>query len=535
MSQSHGKRPIVGVHLDLKGVMFKPAYFPQLMADLAGQGINTILVEYEDIFPFKGIDIAWDDGVTWSGATLKKFLAAAAKHNLDVIPLQQCLGHFEYIFRWHRYRKFALDPKYPSTVDLTNPKAVALIGDMLRQVLTAHPTGKYIHLGMDEAHALVAHCKANKLDVVEVFLNHLARLCDICEEFGKTPIIWSDMLEDYMNERSLRLFSAFRDRVVLCPWDYGSAGETVGAGRITGFRVSKRWLDEADNADAPTIGAGNAFIEDMSPVVRKLVQPYLHGKDRPVFTPMFQADLWGKLGFKVLGATAIRCSTNLATFPLYNKQTANIQTWGRAIKRTGQLGLVGTSWARGTSWCPPGFSIDLTWPLIGEVAKAMGVKPATYFKGIEPRTVDRIIKTLGRCRADWRLEGQIIDEMDKLAPRLKGAAGHRYEWESIAHMARVMQWQRRAEYNVLEVDYFVANIRPVDSEWQRRIDEQNATIRDGDKLRGRVRAHFARRYHGDAFNEWIADLFDLHVQRIRDGQRVCRQKLQDSRRFYASR
>lgn len=535
MPPTRGRKPIIGVHLDLKGVMFKPAYIPRLMEDLAGQGINTLLVEYEDIFPFQGIDLAWDDAVTWSRKTLNAFLSSAERHGIDVIPLQQCLGHFEYIFRWHRYRKLALDRKYPSTVDVTNPKAVGLIHEMLRQVIASHPRSRYVHLGMDEAHALVAYCKAKKLDVVEVFLNHLAKLCDICEEHGKTPIIWSDMLEDYMNERSLRLFKAFRDRVVLCPWDYGSTGERIGAGRITGFRASKKWLDEPDNPAAPTLGPGNTFIEEMPAAVRKLVQPYLHGKERPVFTSMFQTDLWGSLGFKVLGATAIRCSTNLATFPLYNKQTANIRAWGRAIHRTRQLGLVGTSWARGTSWCPPGFNIDLTWPLIGELSRVMGGKPSPYFKGIEPKTVDRIIKTLGRCRDDWRIESRIADEMDRLAPRLKGRAGHRYEWESIALMARVMHWQRRADYNILEVDFFEANTRPVDSEWQRRIDEQNATLRDGDKLKAAVRSHFSRRYHGDAFNEWVNDLFDLHARRIRDGQRVCREKLRASRRYYASR
>ena len=50
---------IIGLHLDLKGVQFRPSYIPQLLYDLASQGVNTLLVEYEDIFPFR--DIAIDD------------------------------------------------------------------------------------------------------------------------------------------------------------------------------------------------------------------------------------------------------------------------------------------------------------------------------------------------------------------------------------------------------------------------------------------------------------------------------------------
>src|SRR4051794_38498356 len=51
-------RPIIGLHLDLKGVAFRPNYIPQLFADLRSQRVNLVLVEYEDVFPFNGIDIA---------------------------------------------------------------------------------------------------------------------------------------------------------------------------------------------------------------------------------------------------------------------------------------------------------------------------------------------------------------------------------------------------------------------------------------------------------------------------------------------
>jgi len=95
---------IVGVHLDLKGVMFRKDYAEELFADLAGQGINTVLVEYEDTFPFDGIELAWDRSACFTGASLRRFLEAAAESGIEVIPLQQCLGHLEYLFRWKRYR-----------------------------------------------------------------------------------------------------------------------------------------------------------------------------------------------------------------------------------------------------------------------------------------------------------------------------------------------------------------------------------------------------------------------------------------------
>jgi hypothetical protein len=120
--------------------------------------------------------------------------------------------------------------------------------------------------------------------------------------------------------------------------------------------------------------------------------------------------------------------------PRYNAKRANIAVWAEAIRRNGQRGLIATSWARGTTFCPPNFPIDLAWPLVGDLARRMGLKPAQYWPGLPPGTVDRIVRTLGRCRDDWSLEEKIAGEMAELAPRVKE---HRYEWDSLRLMAPI--------------------------------------------------------------------------------------------------
>lgn len=519
----------VGVHLDFKGVQFKPAYLPQLMSDLAGQGVKVILAEYEDIFPFdaqRGIDVAEDRASVWTPALLRRFRSLAAEQGIEIIPLQQCLGHLEYVFRWQRYRRLALDRNYPSVVNVTLPRARSLIFEMLEQVLAAHPDSRWVHLGMDEAHALVSYAKARKIDVLTLFLDHLEDLCAICERWGKTPIIWSDMWEDHLTPAHLTRISKFKDRVVVCPWDYGNRGERIACGRIAGNRVSRAWLNEPNNPAAPSIGPGHTFIEDLPKPVRKILATDLKGR---YFTAMFQADLWTRLGFRVIGASSIRSSSHLAVMPDFNQLTETIQSWSRAIRRTHQMGQIGTSWARGTSWCPPGYMIDLCWPLIGELARSMGVNPRPFFPGIPAAQVNRIIRTLGRCRADWRLESQIADEMERLQPRLRA---HRYEWTSLRLMARVLALHRRAEYNVLEVDFFHANARPIPAEWDRRLRAFRETRRDLKILREQVRRHFSKRYYGQAFEEWLEDLFGTPVRRFKTLADECRAKKALARLHY---
>jgi hypothetical protein len=515
---------MIGVHLDLKGMMFKPSYIPQQLADLASQGVNTVLLEYEDIFPFRGINIAYDKSVVWSPATLRRFLAEAKRNAIEVIPLQQCLGHLEYALGWNRYRQFAEDRNYPSTIRVGDPKAVGFVLELLRQVLEAHPDSKYIHLGMDEAHALTLAAKRLHRNILDVFLDHLRALLPVVERAGKMPMMWTDMLEDHFRPDA---FEEFKGRVVFVTWDYNEVRGPMKMARLAGFRVSREWLEEPENPNAPPIGAGTQFVEDHTPTIKRVLSRYQHGR---TFTPLFQADLWTKLGMPVVAASALRASADLSVLPHYNRLISNVRAWSNAVKRTRQWGQIGTSWARGTSWCPPNFCIDLQWPVVTEMARSMGAKPKPFWPGIPASTVDRIIRTLGRCRENWRLEGRIAEEMESLEPRLKA---HRFEWRSISLMARVLDLQRRAEFNLAEVDFFHASIRPVDTEWQRRIREQNATLRDIAAMRKRVRAHFGQRYHGEAFEEWLRHLFDLQVQRIRDCQRICRAKLKMAKRFYS--
>lgn len=526
-TQHAGTPPRVIVHLDMKGVLFKPTYFRTLMADLASQGVDAVLAEYEDIFPFSGLDITYVRSDRWTQGVLGNFLAAARDAGIEIIPLQQCLGHLEYLFRWDQFRQFAEDRNYPSTLCLSNSRGKALVADMLCQVMAAHPESQYVHLGMDEAKNLASCSRCRrKGDTLTVFLDYLDELCGLCDNYGKTPIIWTDMLEDHFRPG---LFARFKNRIVMAPWDYGAHGRIDLTSRIVGHRVSRYWLDHADDPSAPAIGTATPFIEDLAPAVARATKPYRRGAG---FTPIFQARLWSDMGFRVLGACAVRSSAHLAVLPDYNLLRSNISTWSGIVRSTRQFGLLGTSWARGTTFCPPSFIPDLAWPNIAYLARQMGRRPRPFWPGLPAKTLDRILCQLGRCRKDWRLERTLIDTMIALRPRIRE---HLHEWDSLILMTRVLALHRRAEFAVLEVEFFHGNTRPVDSEWRRRLDDQAAILKDLRRLRTEVRTHFGRRYRGDAYREWIRDLFDLWEAKLRRYGTVASMKCRRAARQYGQR
>jgi len=517
--------PIVGVHLDFKGMMFKPSYIPHLLKDLASQKVNTVLVEYEDIFPFEGIEIARDKSAVWTKATLRRFLKTAKDNGIEVIPLVQCLGHLEYVLAWPKYKKFSADT-YPSTIDVANPKAVALIKDMLQQVIDAHPDSRIIHLGMDEAHGLHVTAKRMKRPVLDVFMQHLETLLPIVEAAGKQPYIWTDMVQDHFSPQFIK---TLRDRNVLMGiWDYTQTpGDWLPTARFDGQRVSKQWLKDLKNPEAPLIQPNTQFAEDCAPAIRKLIKPHQKGR---LFRRHLQLDIFTKLGMPCVPVSALRASSNGEVLPPYHGMTTNIQGWGKAVKRCRAQGQIASSWARGTTWCPPNYCIDLSWPLIAELAKCMGKKPARFWPDIPAKTVDRIVHALGRCRDGLNAEDEIAAEIESLAPKVKI---HKHEWIALGLMARVLQLHKRTDFNILEVDYFYANDRPTPEEWQRRINEQTQTLADIAKLRERVRKHFEKRYRGEAFEEWLRHLFDLRVDRLRACRQTCRDRKQRSRVTYS--
>ena len=514
------------VHIDLKGVVFRPSYIPQLLDDLADQKVNAVLVEYEDIFPFRGIDLAYDKSVVWSPKTLQKFTAHAAKVGIEVIPLQQCLGHLEYALGWDKYRKLSEHREYPSTFRLRDKKARKFLFELLAQMLDAHPESKYIHLGMDEAHGLNDASKRLKTSALDLYLEHLEAILDFIKPWGKTPMVWSDMLEDRFRSDALL---PFKDRMIMCTWDYDSTQPRSKKVRLSGFHVSKKWLAEPQNPAAPAIHSKQTFIEDLPADVQATLAPHLH--EREVQT-LFQVDLWTKLGFRVATTSGLRVSSQGPILPDFNRMLANVQQHSLAVHRNRQFGQIGSSWARGTSWCPPNYPIDLTWPMIGEMSRSMGFEPPPFWPGVPSETIEQLVRTIGRTKLDWRMEDAILAQMGELSPKI---SAHQYEWESLRLMVEVLKLQRQVDYAILEVEYFDPNHRPVDSEWERRLADQAKALKDQARIKSKVRKHFAKRYHGAAFEEWISELFDLANRKLKACQAESRRKLKLARKRFASR
>jgi hexosaminidase len=163
------KIPYKLVHIDLKGAPPKLSYLKSLFRTIREAGGNGILLEYEDMFPFRGalngtahkfhftkvrirIDlliiyllfININSIVTIFCKTslfmvpfqeqIHELLSSAVENDLEVIPLIQTFGHLEFVLKLEKFRHLRELDEYPQEICPSNEVAWNLVTTIIDQV-----------------------------------------------------------------------------------------------------------------------------------------------------------------------------------------------------------------------------------------------------------------------------------------------------------------------------------------------------------------------------------------------------------------
>jgi hypothetical protein len=267
---------------------------------LPGYGINALLLEYEDAFPFRQYPfLAGPDAFT--PTELREFLTAARGAGLTIIPLVQTYGHLEFALAHDELAHLREKPEIPSKICARKPQAVQFVKDLLSEVLAYHEDDRYVHLGADE----VGHsgwCEACEQRIAEVgpvqmWADHEKPLLEWAIAQGKRPIVWDDVFwKDFESVATVGLPQG----TVLHAWSYN----------ITSLKPQK-----ADASDLEFGGAGG---------VLKQVDVYRQAGFDSIAGPCYN---WGVL------------------FPRHTHCLRNTQVWAQKMSAAGMLGMLNTSWA----------------------------------------------------------------------------------------------------------------------------------------------------------------------------------------------
>lgn len=502
--------PRLIAHLDLKGVLLKPEFYKDYLHRLKAFGYDAVVVEYEDVFPFEGACFSERPEERWSHPFLKEFLDHAEAIGVEVIPLQQCLGHLEYAFRWARYRGMALPFGTPRDLHVGLPEAREWMKRLLIEMLEAHPDSRYIHLGMDEARPLLLYADEVGVAALNLFLDYLDELCTLCEEHGKMPLIWSDMLEDHIALDNIYRIAAFRDRVILVPWNYSASGAAEVVVRFSGMRCSREWhegrVGEEEGAELRRDGL--LYFEDWPEELCALVEEYRVSPWQ--MEPLFQAGVWRKLGFRVWGGAGGGITQDRSLLPHYHWRNANVARWLAAVQRFGLEGVIVTQWARSNSCSSPNLLPDVVWPIL---AGAGGRDGGRMFPGLPQTESDALFNRLGKCREGWRIEQSLLAEMGRLEPFI---TEHHYEWRTLAFVLRVQQAHRQLDEAQSLAECYLGFGRFMRAGWRPIQNDLQSAKKALEELEGELRDHLSLRYSGGALQEWFAKVFTFPTRRLDD-------------------
>ncbi|MHA1730553.1 MAG: family 20 glycosylhydrolase [Promethearchaeota archaeon] len=281
-----------GFHLDLKLLMHSFKYIRNLVTTLAHYKYNTLLVEYEDKFPYKGPYEVLRHAYCLSDEQVETLKSLCKRNYIELVPLVQTFGHVEFVLRHEEFKHLREVPDLEDGVISYCPlkeESLSTVRDMVQQVARAHPKAKYFHIGADEVYQLGScpECREylenhSKSQLYIDFINKVAR---VVKGEGMTPIMWSDYLIKYPEA----LDDLDKD-IVIMYWVYH--------------------CDEDDEARGEALPHTKFF------------------HDR---------------GFKVMGAPSTNSDFTL-TIPQYSLRFQNMAVHARNSAEQGSLGVVVTSW-----------------------------------------------------------------------------------------------------------------------------------------------------------------------------------------------
>ena len=202
----------------MKGAPPKVAVFETLFAAVKSAGATSILLEYEDMFPFGGRLKNMAAKNAYSKTDIKTILGFAEANDLEVIPLVQTFGHLEFALKLGEFSALREDPTIPQAACPTRNATWDFLVEMIDQVMALHRVD-FLHIGCDEVFQL-GQCSAcsGKLqrlnndpesdvyfDGRTLFLEHVVRVGEhVRRKYDVTPIIWDDMLRNIPTETLLQ-------------------------------------------------------------------------------------------------------------------------------------------------------------------------------------------------------------------------------------------------------------------------------------------------------------------------------------------
>jgi hypothetical protein len=338
--------------IDLKRVGWNFDYLLGLPERIAELKINAVLMEYEDKVKFDFCDTI-PVMSAFSQEQIKSFVTEAGANYLEIIPLVQCLGHWEYILKHEKYAQVRELPDYISMGCPTNPATFELFVAMAGEIMALHPDSRYFHIGADETR-LLGKCErcapqAAEKGKASLYADHVGRVIAWVKERGKTPLFWGDML---LNHPEISpLFD--RDAVVV-DWDYEPSERRIDKIR---FRPCLENIGEMDYL---------SYRKLVPPTLQEQFAPHVQASEQTKdFDSLPNGTYFQSQGYRVIGASNVFKAGNVLLHSdnaTRKNLLGNLATyWGASNSLTAPYNIYEGRWAGACMVGASGWNAEYEW------------------------------------------------------------------------------------------------------------------------------------------------------------------------------
>ncbi|NXE81680.1 HEXDC Hexosaminidase, partial [Cochlearius cochlearius] len=273
------------VHLDLKGAAPRVSYLEQVFPLLSRLGATGVLIEYEDMFPFKGELGILKSPYAYSEEDIERIQQLAELHKLEVVPLVQTFGHVEFILKHEKYQHLREVERFPNSFNPHVPDTLALLKSILSQVIEKHRRSTWIHIGADEVFHLGEGMDSknwmsrNKGDTGTMYLKHIKEVLGFIatQYWGLRALMWDDML------RKISVGALQGERTgtaTVAPEPGVSAGPVrVARTRVSGERHRPHRLAEVRGGGTPALPGARAALLAVAQEAMAWLAPLLRRYD----------------------------------------------------------------------------------------------------------------------------------------------------------------------------------------------------------------------------------------------------------------
>ncbi len=320
--------PIRGIHVNLWSMTPTCKYLEEFIRRLSRFKINTILLEYEDKFPYEKHPALRHD-LSLSKEQLESLLRTAKAHHIEVIPLVQSFGHLTYVLKHPEYAHLAEQPDPDKNQMIPeawqycplNPASFEMFKEMACEVMELHADSRFFHIGADETFHLgqCDRCRefAEKHGKSKLFVDYVNKVGAFIKSKGKIPILWYDYLTNYPRETE----GLSRDLWIMY-WEYRMGGRSVPFLRWAGVEYSGREI--TDQVPEYVLDIFRPYWDEGAGEFPEKIKgfPYIR---------YFQDK-----GFKVLGAARYQGD--------WRNRVPNTTAFCEALSEEGAEGMVNTHW-----------------------------------------------------------------------------------------------------------------------------------------------------------------------------------------------